>query len=275
MNERKYIVITGGAKGVGMVYASHLAKDPGNIIIVTGRSKTPPDSIIHRLNSTFHYRSLDVSIESQIIPFFSEITDSFGRIDVLINNAGIWGPVGKFNTNDLSEWFDTIKVNLTGVVSCTHAAMQYMVPQKSGIIINMASNAGAHRWPNCSAYSVSKAAIIKLTENLAIESKKDNISHYAFHPGLIHSTGMAMALTDNPPEEYCAVKSALDWILKEKDLGNTVSAEDSIPHIEKLCSGHYKQLSGLYLNVKDNLDEILDNIRNVRRHNSYQLRVTS
>lgn len=275
VSEIRNIVITGGTKGIGLVYASHLSKNPKNRIIITGRSQTAPESVTPLLNDSFHYRTLDVSHEKEVEPFFESLIEEFGDIDVLINNAGVWGPVGKFNTIDLSEWFDAVKINLSGVVSCTHAIMQHMIPKRKGIIINMVSNAGAHRWPTCASYSMSKAAVMKFTENVAIECKKDNISIYSFHPGLIHSTGMVIDLFSNPPEEFCATRSAMDWIIKEKECGHTVSAEDSALHIEKLCSGNYKQLSGLYLNVKDDLDMILSNIRSVRRNDHYQLRVSS
>lgn len=273
MSDLRNIVITGGTKGLGYVYAKHLSKIPGNQIIITGRNKTPPVETESLLSPTFHYRSLDVANEQEIIPFFLSVRKDFGHIDVLLNNAGVWGPVGKFNTNAIDEWIDALKINLSGVVRCTHAAINIMEADRHNIIINMVSNAGAYRWPTCSSYSVSKAAVIKFTENIAIELKKNNISVYAFHPGLVHSTGMVINLFSNPPEEQGATRNAMEWIIKEKERGNTVSVEAGIPNIEKLCSGKYESLSGFYLTEADDLDAISSDIRKIRKKDFYQLRV--
>ena len=103
MHEMRNIVITGGTKGLGYVYATHLSKIPEYRIIITGRSKTPPAEIEPLLGPAFHYRCLDVANEQEIIPFFLNIKQDFGHPDVLLNNAGVWGPVGKFNTNAIDE----------------------------------------------------------------------------------------------------------------------------------------------------------------------------
>ncbi len=273
MGEMRNIVITGGTKGLGYVYATHLSEAPENRIIITGRNKTPPPEIEPLLGPAFHYRSLDVANEQEIIPFFLKIKKDFGPVDVLLNNAGVWGPVGKFNANAIDEWIDALTINLSGVVRCTHAAINLMAGDRHSVIINMVSNAGAYRWPTCSSYSVSKAAVIKFTENIAIELKKNNISVYSFHPGLVHSTGMVIDLFSHPPEEQGATRNAMEWIIKEKERGNTVSVEDGIPNIEKLCSGKYECLSGLYLTEADDLDAMCSDIRKIRKQDLYQLRV--
>ena len=97
----------------------------------------------------------------------------------------ILGPTGPMWEVDLRAWWRTVHINLFGALVYTRLAMARMVPRQRGRIVNITSQAGAFRWPTVSAYSVSKAAAIKLTENLAIEARRHGISIFSIHPGLL------------------------------------------------------------------------------------------
>ena len=112
--------------------------------------------------------------------------DRLGPIDVLVNNAGIIGPIGPLWEVDADAWWTAMDVNLRGILICTPAgAARPWCSRRSGRIINITSQAGVHRWPLVSAYSVSKAAVTKLTENLAHETSRYGVSVFSVHPGLL------------------------------------------------------------------------------------------
>ena len=121
--------------------------------------------------------------------------ERFGRIDVLVNNAGIVGPIGALEDNDLEAWVNTVQVNLVGTYLCCRSVIPAMAAGGGGRIINL-SGSGATSAPyHLSAYGSSKAAIIRLTEILSLELVDKNIHVNALGPGSIH-TGMWEEITD-------------------------------------------------------------------------------
>ena len=95
------------------------------------------------------------------------------------------GPVGPLWEIDPVEWWTTMDVNVRGIVLCSQLVLPDMVAANRGRIINITSQAGVHRWPLVSAYSVSKAAVVKLTENLALETSRHGVGVFSVHPGLL------------------------------------------------------------------------------------------
>jgi len=269
--QKKTILITGGSKGLGLSYARALAKD--HRVIITGRDAQRLAELEEEFRGAIHCLQCDVTDRAAVAACFANIADKFGHIDVVINNAGVWGPVDKFADIALDDWFEAININLLGLSYCTHEALKPMRQKKRGIIINIVSNAGVYRWPYCTAYSVTKAAVIKLTENLAVEMKRENISLYAYHPGLVHSTGMVTDAIETITDSNSARGKALQWVYDEKDAGNTVDEKQSLINIEKLCSGKYKSLSGLYLTVRDDLGLLMEKKREIRDGDLFMLRV--
>ena len=105
----------------------------------------------------------------------ADLRHQLGPVDLLVNNAGILGPAGPLWELELDEWWTTMDVNVRGLVLATQLVLPDMVAAGRGRIINITSQAGVHRWPLASAYSVSKAAVVKLTENLALETRRHGV----------------------------------------------------------------------------------------------------
>ena len=130
----------------------------------------------------------------------ADLRHQLGPIDLLVNNAGILGPVGPLWELDVDEWWTTMDVNLRGLVLATQLVLPDMVAAGRGRIINITSQAGVHRWPLASAYSVSKAAVVKLTENLALETRRHGIGVFSVHPGLL-PIGISETIAARTPDE--------------------------------------------------------------------------
>jgi len=137
------------------------------------------------------------------------------------------------------------------------------VPRRRGRIINITSQAGAYRWPALSACSVSKAAMIKLTQNLAIEAGRHGISVFSIHPGLLPIGLAETALRpDAPPGTHHARVHA--WARGERTAGRGAEPGPAIEQICRLTTGRYDELSGRHVCVHDDLEEILRHIHHVR-----------
>src|SRR5204863_1245162 len=130
----------------------------------------------------------------------ADVQRRIGPVDVLVNNAGIVGPIGSLWDVDLSAWWQAMDVNVRGLVLCTQLVLPAMVARRRGRVINLTSQAGAHRWPLVSAYSVSKAAVVKLSENLAHETARYGIAVLSVHPGLL-AVGMTETLAAASPAD--------------------------------------------------------------------------
>lgn len=274
MVKQALVVVTGGGRGIGVVFARYL-RNSGAKVVITGRDPHTLKQAATDIGEDIHYVHFDVTSLAAVQAAFEQIETDHGPIDTLVNNAGVWGPVEYFWQSDADAWCDAIDINLKGTALCTHAALERMVTRQHGQIINIVSNAGVFRWPTASAYSVSKAAVIKLTENLAVEAKAQNISIFAYHPGLIHSVGMSVNTLNNPPPAGTAHEKAVAWFLDEQKEGRTVDARQGAEHIIKLSSGEFSALSGRYLTVYDDLDELQQRNHEVKQQDLLTLRVRS
>jgi 3-oxoacyl-[acyl-carrier protein] reductase len=116
---------------------------------------------------------------------------AFGKLDVVVNNAGVYGPMGSIDTVDWDDWVQAIAVNLNGLVYCCRKAVEAFKPQRYGKIINLSGGGATNPLPGISAYAASKAAVVRFTETLALEVKEFGIDVNAVAPG-----ALATRLTD-------------------------------------------------------------------------------
>lgn len=267
-------LITGGSKGLGQLLANALAR-AGASVVITGRSLQPLEeaaSSIAQAGGKVLPLVCDVSNAEAVKTAVQRAQEAVGPIDILVNNAGQAGPIDKAWRTDPTEWWQTFEVNLYGSFLCMHAVLPKMVERERGIIINVASQAGVHRWPNCSAYAVSKSAVIKLTENLAAETWRQGLSLFAYHPGLL-PIGMKSERDDTLAPGSPAER-VWSWANELVQSGKGTSPERSVAQLMKLASGRYPGLSGCYLTVHDDLDAM--NARMAgddRRKDLYRLRL--
>lgn len=195
----KVAVITGSSRGVGKFMAEEMAKE-GCHIVVAARSEEEGDP---KLPGTIYstaeaLRSLgaralpvrtDVTDEASIAAMVQAALNEFGRIDVLINNAGVMFP-GKLWETPLKRWDLVMRVNVRGAVACCQAVIPHMIERKDGVIINISSIAADQLGAANISYSVTKQALRKLSEGLAPELKEHGIRVFALSPeGLVITPG--------------------------------------------------------------------------------------
>ncbi len=184
--ENKVTVITGAGKGIGKAAAALFLKEGARVVVVS-RTKSDLDKIrseLKKFKGSFITVCCDVSKASSIKKIVSETVKKFGTIDILINNAGfgIFANLVDSKLSDFDAMFDT---NVRAVYMITKAFLPYMIKQKSGTIINIASIAGKNGVATGSVYSASKHAVMGLSRSLFFEVRKYNIRVAAICPGSV------------------------------------------------------------------------------------------
>lgn len=181
----KKVIITGAGRGIGRDLAEGFAK-AGAHVVLGSRSEREISAVAKAINQsggTAHAFSVDVADVDQVNSFVANGIEALSGLDVLINNAGISGS-HKFATHPDELWHKTIAVNLTGLYFVTKAAVQPMIAQKSGRIINIASIAGKVGSKYIGAYNASKHGVLGLTRSLAAELAP-HITVNAICPGYV------------------------------------------------------------------------------------------
>ncbi len=189
MNTKKTALITGASRGIGREVAKLFAKNNYNVVINYNKSEKEAQDLLEELNNenlSVRIFKADISNPQEANSLVNYTIGQFERIDVLINNAGI----SKFNLfTDISyeEWHEVMNVNLNSVFYVTKKALQYMIPELQGKIINISSIWGIVGASNEVHYSASKAALIGMTKALAKELGPSNIQVNSIAPGVIET----------------------------------------------------------------------------------------
>lgn len=187
----KIVVITGGSQGIGRQIAIAFAKLKSRVIICS-RTKKDLEVVAKEIKSFGGHCenfTADVSNHSHVRRLFDKVIDMYGGLDILINCAGIYGPIGPFDENDAEEWENTMAINLLGTVNAVRCAIPVMKKQRHGKIITFCGGGigGPSIKPNLSAYTTSKFAIAGFTEAIAKEVKDFDIQINAISPGAVNT----------------------------------------------------------------------------------------
>ena len=182
--EGKISIITGGGTGIGLGIARAFVKEGAKVVLAARNIPRLEEAAneLRGLGGTVEVVPTDVTQEAEVQSLFSRTMDTFGRLDIQVNNSGAFdgGPIDEIT---LETWNKVIGVNLTGVFLCTREAMRIMKAQKGGRIINIGSISSRMPRMNSAPYTSSKHAIIGLTKSTALEGRTYGISAGALHPG--------------------------------------------------------------------------------------------
>lgn len=268
---RKTTIITGGSRGIGLRIAEALAKKKYNIVICSRHLKElkRAKKVIENYGVTCLTLKTDVSNYNHCKKLIKRTIKAFKRIDVLVNNAGIQGPIGPLWKNKIKAWEETIKINLLGTFYLCHLVVPHMLKLKSGVIINLSGGGAAYTRPLFSAYSSSKTALVRLTENLAAELKGKNISVFAIAPGGTFTKMVEQVLKMGKGQ----ISKQEEKILKEikKTKGTTKEQIESL--INFLMTKKASEISGKLIHVSE-LNKILNKIGDIKTESGLLRRVS-
>lgn len=208
-------VVTGATRGIGLATASALL-ERGARVLICARDSSEVDRTVASLREQHGDRVLgvqcDVRSYDDVCRLFSEVKSTFGKLDILINNAGI-GSRNNVENMPPEEWSATIDTNLSGVFYCCHEALPLMKKSGGGYIINIGSLAGKYAHPGSAAYSASKFGLIGFTEALMQEVRFDHIRVSIIMPGSV-KTGFGRG--------GGAGDSSVTWKLLPEDVARVV-----------------------------------------------------
>jgi len=237
----RVVIITGGSRGIGRAIALQFAAEKAKIIII---HYDPDESaaeetvkMIQKMGAEAESHKINVSIRDDVAALFKDLISRHGKVDVLINNAGITRDNLLLRMSE-KDWDLVLDVNLKSVFNCTQAVLKPMMKQRYGAIVNISSVVGQMGNASQVNYSASKAGIMGFTKSIAREMASRNITVNAVAPGYI-----ATEMTDALPED---VKKAF---LTQIPLGRLGSTEDVAGAVYWLCSDAARYITGQVIHV--------------------------
>jgi 3-oxoacyl-[acyl-carrier protein] reductase len=235
----KIALVTGAAQGIGRDIALGLAKDGADVAIcdvnLEAAQKTAGD--IEAMGRKSLALKANVAASADVIAMIDQTVEKFGRIDVLVNNAGITRDGLILRMKD-EDWDLVLSINLKGAFLCTKTALKHMTKQRSGTIINIASIVGAMGNAGQANYVASKAGLIGLTKTIAREYANRNVTANAVAPGFI-DTAMTQALSEQVRAD----------LAKQIPLGRLGSSEDVANAVRFLASPAAAYITGQVIHV--------------------------
>ena len=257
---QQVVLVSGAARGYGEVISRQLAAE-GALVGVLGRDGDRVTSVADDIGGV--QLLADVLDRAAVHNAVDTLVSRAGRIDALVNNAGLGGTLGPAWEVDPDEWWRCFEVNVRGTHTVTSAVLPSMIAAESGRIVNIVSNAGVNRWPLGSAYAVSKAAAIKYGENLAVEVRRYGIVVVNFHPGILE-IGLTETLFSAQPEPGTYQGRVADWFRQEIELGHSVDSDSSASMLARLALSAPATLTGRYVTAYDDLDDVIARAENAR-----------
>lgn len=238
----KVIIITGGSLGIGKSACQKMAEE-GARVAITDILDEEGRQLAEKITSDggkAKFWHLDVADEGEVKKVFSEVNAEYGKIDVLVNNAGISGVNKPTDEIDLKDWQKVMDINVNGAFLCTKHIVPYMRKNGQGNIINLSSIYGLIGAGDIPAYHASKGAVRIMTKNDALIFAKDNIRVNSVHPGFIW-TPLVEAMGKESGKNIEEFRKELDAL---HPIGHVGEPEDVAYGIVYLASDEAKFLTG-------------------------------
>jgi NAD(P)-dependent dehydrogenase (short-subunit alcohol dehydrogenase family) len=247
-------LITGAGSGIGKVMAQHFEKAGARIWICDADTNNLEQSL--KENPDWNGTPCDVSDENQVDQLFKEMSDSFGGLEILVNNAGIAGPTAPVEEIDPDEWRRSVGVNLNGAFYCTRLATPLLKNAPKASIINISSVAGRLGFARRLPYASTKWAMIGFTESLAKELGPSGIRVNALLPGIVEGPRIEGVFQARAKSEGVPYEEVRDRVLNNVSMKRMVSAGDVAEMAVFLCSAAGKNISGQSISVCGNVENL-------------------
>jgi 2-hydroxycyclohexanecarboxyl-CoA dehydrogenase len=218
----KIAVVTGAGQGIGRAIAEKLAAE-GAVLVITDINGEAAAAVAKKIGGRALGLRADVTSYESVAVMIDEVQKAFGRIDVLVNNAG-WDKASPFVDSDPADWDRVIAINLYGVLNTSKAVLPVMAAQKSGTVVNLASDAGRVGSSGEAVYSAAKGGVIAFTKATAREMARHKININCVCPGPTDTALFASMGGDDPKLRDALVKAIpFRRLGQPEDLANAVS----------------------------------------------------
>ena len=237
----KVVLITGGSRGIGAACVKYFCMAGASVAFTYNTNAASSAKLENRFSKISKCKAykVDITKDDEIKNTVHQVLKEFGKIDVLVNNAGIWKE-GKISKMSLLHWEETLRTNLTSTFLFTQYVVRAMKLKRYGKIINISSTAGQRGEAHYSHYAASKGGMISFTKSLAAELGVYNINVNSVAPGWV-LTDMSSKVLSN--------KKSLEEELKKIPLGRVATADDIAAPVLFLASDLARHINGEVLNV--------------------------
>lgn len=279
--KNKVAIITGGSRGIGNAVARMFLQE-GARVAIAARSKTEVDGAVNDLKQEGETIGIpaDVSKERDVQNLLELTLNQYDTVDILVNAAGVQGPINPFIEVDMQEWINNIHINLIGTVLCCKAVLPTMMGKKQGKIINFSGGGAASPRPNFSAYACSKAAIVRFTETLALEAKDYGIDVNAISPGIVNTRMIEEIIKAGSKSGEKELSLALEQSQKggtppelPAELAIFLASEDSNGLTGRLISAVWDDWKNFNKNIGDITNSSLYTLRRIDGRNFVERRL--
>ena len=277
-------IVTGGGRGLGRAFAQALA-GAGAAVAMLSRTESElreTVALIEGAGGQAIAQVADVTDRVAIEDAVQQTERRLGPVDLVVNSAGVMCSVGYAWEVNPEDWWREIEVNLRGSFLSARAVLPGMLARGRGRIINLASGAGLVMHPGISAYCISKAAVIRLTEGLAADTGARGITVFAMHPGTVRTPLNDQALTlgsayiSAVPESAREQHSVIQFVHGFRRIfeqGRDTPIERSVQLLLFLASGKADALSGRFIGVSEDWASMAQRAEEIRHKDLYTLRL--
>lgn len=255
---RDVAIVTGAGCGIGRAIALSLAAEGAAVGVFARTAVEIAETAAMISSAGGHALALpvDVTVPAAVGAAVSETASKLGPVTLLVNDAGTPGPAGLDWQVEPDEWFECVEVIVRGAFLLCRAVVPGMIARGSGRIINIASITGIRARPPITATSVAKTALIRLSEGLALQLSEHGIHVFAIHPGVVRTRLLESYGFQIPEERF-------------------VGPERAGSLCARRASGRYNALSGRFLGVDDDLEELLGRADDIAARELYMLRLNT
>jgi 3-oxoacyl-[acyl-carrier protein] reductase len=240
-------LVSGASRGIGRAIADALAAQ-GAAVAIAARSREDVERAAAECPGRAAGYPLDVTDPAAVREVAGRVEAELGPIALLVNSAGVPGPMGPSWEAEPDEWWETVAIHLRGAFNCCHAVLPRMVERRRGRIVNLVSGLGVRDDPYVSAYSCAKAGMFRLTGVLAAEGAEHGVTTFALSPGLVRTQMTESSILGAPGRRYFPAFSQLppDAFTEPEKVGALVV---------RIARGDADALSGRMVQVGVDLDE--------------------
>ena len=237
--ENKVVIVTGAARGLGQEYARQFARLGANVAVNDLRDCSDTLKIIEQEGGAGIQAKTDVTSAESTADMAAAVVKQFGRIDVLVNNAALYGSLtfAPFYKLEEAEWDAAMNVNVKGIWQCCKAVLPAMKQQDGGSIVNITSLAAVYGMPNGLHYTASKAAVIGATRGLARELGRYNIRVNAVAPNVVNTDATSEVFGDKRDK-------IVEVTLSQQAIRKPLETQDIVGTVLFLGSDHSKLTTG-------------------------------
>ncbi|MBB1625929.1 SDR family oxidoreductase [Achromobacter sp. UMC71] len=248
----KRVLITAGAQGIGLAIAKKFLAAGGQVHIcdVNEPAVREAAALSPRLSASV----TDVSSEAEVLAMFADLSRRWGKLDALVNNAGVSGPTSRLEDTTLDAWEKTLDVNLTGTFLCSRSAVPLLREAGGGAIINISSVAGRLGFSLRSPYSASKFGLAGLTQTWAMELGPDNIRVNSVLPGVVSGDRVERIIAARAEAGGVSNDEMRMQLVEKVSLRRMTQPEDVANQVAFLCSDEGAMVSGQSISVCGNVE---------------------